>query len=129
MPAIPFDLGARCVAKFRAVRLWYIHDARVVLLHATDAHSGDELRQALLRVASGESPAVQVDELSLVEAIDGTSFLATASARDAGVDVVRGSLRCALTPDGWVSVAGLLEPFADATDADFFDRHSHQYLS
>ena len=118
------------VSDFSAVRLAYIHDARVVLLNPRDTRPVEELRQALRLLASGASAEVRIDELNLVEPLDGISLLAMVGKRDEGVNVVGpSSLVCALTPVWWSQVEGLLDPFAEATDPTFFDRDFFQYLS
>jgi hypothetical protein len=110
------------------VRLEYLEDERVVLLHSFDADEVERLRAALLTLVDSQSAETRVEELSGVDAVGGVSLAVAVSDHDHGVEVRnRSSLRCALTAARWEDVVGLLEPFAEPVSGesgDFF-----QYLS
>ena len=107
------------------MRLTHIEGARVALLDAFDPGEAEALRRVLLSLAGDEVSEVQLDELLAWERIGQASLSASVSRRDVGVEAVAGSaLRCALTREGWTSVAGLLELFTEQQEVEFF-----QYLS
>lgn len=89
----------------------------VVRLYQFDFQEVANLANGLHALASGGCEKMEVQTLPRVEAVDGTRLLLRTGTKDEGLVGLSGGVvfECVLTPEGWDTVEGLVEPFRIAT--------------
>ena len=115
------------------MKLEYLEDRdacpdRVLLLHEPTADEVVALRRAVRALVVGEAGVrTRIDEVPGVVPLEGCSLVLEVGEAGVGVEPIAGeasAFRCVLSPEGWLRVWNLLEPFAEPREGTGF-----QYLT
>ena len=105
-------------------------DAPLVLIYGRDPNDAVTLSSALAGLAESTVTCVAIHELSGFFSIDGCQLFGSVAGSDTGLRMVESSgiFECALRPETWAEVVGLLEPFSRApetssTTFQYLDEH------
>jgi hypothetical protein len=102
----------------------------VLLLFGDDPNEAAAVRKAIAELPSAEpGHEIRIDQLAGVSGVSGTTLAAVVGQADIGTEPIERSaraFRCVLTPESWLTAAGLIEPFTEprSQGADYF-----QYLA
>jgi len=106
------------------------HGAPLIIVRNLTPLGASQMAAAIRPLSLGTASAVDLSQLSAFASENVGTFAARAAARDYGLRPVQGTesdFECALKPNAWDEVIGLLEPFTTETEGSA--SHAHAYLS